>query len=155
MPFLSPAKLLVVLVVAIVVLGPDKLPKVARQVGSLWGDFRRLRQRLESDVRGNFPDLPSTEKITQAVRSPLTFLDSLADTHAADNEATGPAPDAGRPPDPVGEPVVASGGSNRPHGAVQADEVTTVPGVSISDPQGTVHTVRGDTRGVPDDPSMN
>ncbi len=155
MPFLSPAKLLVVLVVAIVFLGPDKLPKLARQVGSLWGDFRRLRERLESDVRGNFPDLPSTETITQAVRSPLSFLDSLADTHAADNEATRPAPATERPPDPVGDPVVASGGSNRPNGAVRADEVTTVPGVSISDPQGTVHTVRGDTRGVPDDPSMN
>ena len=60
-PFLSPAKILVVLLIAIVVLGPDKLPKVARQVGSLWGDFRRLRQRLETDVRGNFPDLPSTD----------------------------------------------------------------------------------------------
>ena len=46
MPFLSPAKLLIVVLVAIVVLGPDKLPKLARQVGSLWGDFRRLRQRL-------------------------------------------------------------------------------------------------------------
>jgi len=68
---LSPAKLLVVLVVAVIVLGPDKLPKVARQVGTLWGDFRRLRQRLETDVRGNFPDLPSTERITQAVRSPI------------------------------------------------------------------------------------
>jgi len=154
-PFLSPAKLLVVLVVAIVVLGPDKLPKVARQVGSLWGDLRRLRERLETDVRGNFPDLPSTEKITQAVRSPLTFLDSLADSHAADNEATPPAPTGERPPDPVGDGIVASGGANRPIGAVQADEATAVPGVSISDPQGTVHTVRGDTRGVPDDPSMN
>ena len=87
MTILSPAKLLVVLVVAIIVLGPDKLPKVARQVGSLWGDFRRLRERLETDVRGNFPDLPSTDKITQAVRSPISFLDSLADTHAADNES--------------------------------------------------------------------
>ena len=37
---LSPAKLLVILVVALVVLGPDKLPKVAKQIGSLWSDFR-------------------------------------------------------------------------------------------------------------------
>ncbi len=81
MPFLSPAKLLVILVVALVVLGPDKLPKVATQIGGLWGDFRRFRERLESDVRGTFPDLPSTEQIAQAVRSPLSFLDTLADTH--------------------------------------------------------------------------
>ena len=118
-PFLSPAKLLVVLLVAIVVLGPDKLPKVARQVGSLWGDFRRLRQRLETDVRGNFPDLPSTDKITQAVRSPISFLDSLADTHAADNEAARPDADESPPPDPVGDGVLASGVANRPNGEVR------------------------------------
>jgi Sec-independent protein translocase protein TatA len=46
MPFLSPAKLLVILVVAVIVLGPDKLPKVAHQVGSLWRDLRRLREKL-------------------------------------------------------------------------------------------------------------
>ena len=85
MPFLSPAKLLVILVVALVVLGPDKLPKVAKQIGGFWGDFRRFRERLESDVRGTFPDLPSTDTIAQAVRSPLSFLDRLADSHSAEN----------------------------------------------------------------------
>jgi TatA/E family protein of Tat protein translocase len=153
--FLSPAKLMVVLVVAIIVLGPDKLPKVARQVGSLWGDFRRLRQRLESDVRGNFPDLPSTETITQAVRSPISFLDSLADSHGTDNGASPLVTDEARPPDPEGDGVLASGGTNRANGVVRADESATIPGVSITDPQGTIHAVRGDGRGVPDDPSMN
>ena len=155
MTFLSPAKILVVLVVAVIVLGPDKLPKVARQVGSLWGDFRRLRQRLESDVRGNFPDLPSTEKITQAVRSPITFLDSLADTHAADNEASPPAGEVDRPPDPTGDGVLASGGTNRPLGVVHADEESSIPGVPVGDAPGIVHRVRIDGRAVPDDPSMN
>jgi Sec-independent protein translocase protein TatA len=154
-PFLSPAKLLVVVLVAIVVLGPEKLPKVARQVGSLWGDFRRLRERLENDVRGNFPDLPSTDKITQAVRSPISFLDSLADTHASDNEPARAASPEAPPPDPTGDGVLASGGTNRPSGAVEAEEVTAIPGVSISDPQGTVHSLRGDGRTVPDDPSLN
>jgi len=77
--FLSPAKLLVIGVVALAVLGPDKLPTLAKQVGSLWRDFARFREKLESDVRGSFPDLPSTETITKAVRSPLTFIDTLAD----------------------------------------------------------------------------
>ena len=155
MTLLSPAKILVVLLVAVVVLGPDKLPKVARQVGALWGDFRRLRERLETDVRGNFPDLPSTDKITQAVRSPISFLDSLADSHEADNEATPPTPTDERPPDPEGDGVQASGGINRPSGVVRADEESSIPGISISDPQGTVHRVRANGRAVPDDPSMN
>ena len=76
---LSPPKLIVVLVVALLVLGPDKLPKVAKQLGTLWSDFRKFRERLESEARVAFPDLPSTDTITQVVRSPLTFLDSLTD----------------------------------------------------------------------------
>src|ERR1700691_302977 len=78
---LSPVKLLVVLVVALIVLGPDKLPQVARQLGAAWGDLRRFRARLESDVRGAFPDLPPTHEVAQAVRSPLAFLERLADEH--------------------------------------------------------------------------
>ena len=89
MPFLSPAKLLVILVVALIVLGPEKLPQVARQLGALWGDFRAFRDRLESQVRDTFPDLPSTDRITQAVRSPITFLDGLADTHQANAGGAG------------------------------------------------------------------
>jgi Sec-independent protein translocase protein TatA len=78
-PFLSPAKLLVILVVGVVVLGPDRLPRVARQLGALWHDLGRMRARLESDVRDAFPDLPSTELIHRAARSPLSLLDTLAE----------------------------------------------------------------------------
>ena len=158
MSILSPAKLLVVLLVAVIVLGPDKLPKVARQVGSLWGDFRRMRERLEADVRGNFPDLPSTDRISQAVRSPIGFLDSLADTHGSDNEASssaGGGPAGGGPAPPAGDGVRPSGAANRPAGSVHAEEESALPGVSISDPQGTVHRVRASGRAVPDDPSLN
>jgi TatA/E family protein of Tat protein translocase len=154
--FLSPAKLLVILVVALVVLGPDKLPKVAKQIGSLWGDFRKFRERLESDVRGSFPDLPSTETITQAVRSPLTFLDTLADTHSAENGTTSTVGPGTEVPDVQGDAVQPSSGSNRPAGSVQAREETPgIPDVLIVDPGGIVHQVRSSGRAIPDDPGMN
>ena len=156
MPFLSPAKLLVILVVALVVLGPDKLPKMAKQVGSLWGDFRKFRERLESDVRGNFPELPSTETIAQAVRSPLSFLDNLADTHSAENGTTSAGPPGDEPPDMEGDAVQPSSESNRPAGTVQAVEETPgIPDVLIVDPGGIVHQVRSNGRAIPDDPGMN
>jgi sec-independent protein translocase protein TatB len=79
--FLDPAKVLIILIVALVVLGPDKLPGVARQMGAAWGELRKFRQKLESEVRGTFPDLPSSQQVAQAVRSPLAFLDQLADAH--------------------------------------------------------------------------
>ncbi len=78
---LSPAKILVVLVIALIVLGPEKLPGVARQMGAAWGEIRRFRARLENEVRGVFPDLPPTHEVAQAVRSPLSFLNRLADEH--------------------------------------------------------------------------
>jgi Sec-independent protein translocase protein TatA len=154
-PFLSPAKVLVILVVALIVLGPDKLPKVAKQIGGLWGDFRKFRERLESEVRGTFPDLPSTDTITQAVRSPLTFLDNLADTHTADNGSSGTV-NGTEPPDVHGDAVQPSAGTNRPAGSVQAsEEVPGIPGVLITDPGGIVHQVRTSGGTVPDDPGLN
>ncbi|HLI44279.1 MAG TPA: twin-arginine translocase TatA/TatE family subunit [Acidimicrobiales bacterium] len=54
---LDPAKLLVILVLALVVLGPERLPKAARQVGALWRDFTLWRERLEQEVRSAVPDL--------------------------------------------------------------------------------------------------
>jgi sec-independent protein translocase protein TatB len=83
---LSPAKILVILVIALIVLGPDKLPNMARSMGAAWHDLRKWRGRLENEVRGAFPDLPSTQKVAQAVRSPIAYLDSLADEHAASVE---------------------------------------------------------------------
>ena len=78
---LSPAKLLVILVIALIVLGPEKLPQVARQMGAVWGGLRRWRGWVETEVRSTFPDLPPTHEVVSAVRSPLAFLDKLADAH--------------------------------------------------------------------------
>lgn len=165
---LSPAKLLVILVVAVVVLGPDKLPKVAKQVGSLWGDFRKFRERLESDVRGSFPDLPSSATISHAVRSPLSFLDNLADSHGtADPSSTTdpPSTENGATSAPVngveqvdvqGDQVQPSSEANRPAGSVQVHGAEPgVPGVLIGDPGGIAHQVRSSGRELPDDPGMN
>jgi sec-independent protein translocase protein TatB len=102
MPFLSPVKLLVILVVALVVLGPDKLPRVARQIGALWAEFQRFRRRFESEVGAAFPDLPSAETIGRAVRSPLTLLDHL--DHLVDDPAGNTAGDADAAPTARAEP---------------------------------------------------
>jgi TatA/E family protein of Tat protein translocase len=48
----GPAKILIVLTVALIVLGPEKLPQMTRQIGKAWGDFRRFREHLEGEVRG-------------------------------------------------------------------------------------------------------
>ena len=103
MVLLSPPKLLVILVIALIVLGPDKLPSAARRVGALWSEFTRWRAHVESEVRAAFPDLPSTTEMARAVRSPISMLDRLADEHGA-------AAGAGaRGVSVVGDDVVAPG----------------------------------------------
>ncbi|MGH9172656.1 MAG: Sec-independent protein translocase subunit TatA/TatB [Acidimicrobiales bacterium] len=54
---LDPVKILMVLLAAVVLLGPDRLPKAARQLGGFWRDLNTLRGRLESEVRSAIPDL--------------------------------------------------------------------------------------------------
>ena len=75
---LDPVKLLIIAVVAMILLGPDKLPQLARQVGAGWRSLNEFRHRMEADVRGQVPDLPSTHEIAHYARSPRALLDRLA-----------------------------------------------------------------------------
>ena len=89
MVLLSPPKLLMILVIALIVLGPDKLPSVARRIGATWSDFTRWRTQLESEVRATFPEIPSTTEIARAVRSPVSLLDRLAEEHRLEDHPSG------------------------------------------------------------------
>ncbi|HWC38855.1 MAG TPA: twin-arginine translocase TatA/TatE family subunit, partial [Acidimicrobiales bacterium] len=48
---ITPLKVVIVLVVALVVLGPDRLPRLAHQVARAWGDFQRFRHQIDAEVR--------------------------------------------------------------------------------------------------------
>jgi Sec-independent protein translocase protein TatA len=75
---LDPAKLLVIAVVAVILLGPERLPQVARQMGAAWRTFNEFRHRIETDVRTAVPDLPSTQDISRLARSPTALLNHLS-----------------------------------------------------------------------------
>jgi Sec-independent protein translocase protein TatA len=140
-------------VVALVVMGPDKLPKIAKQIGGLWGDFRKFREKLESEVRGNFPDIPSTDKIAQAVRSPLSFLDTLADTHGSENGTTAERSGSGEPPIAEGSTADPPSDTNRPVDSVTFPEpLETGRG---GNPGSVVHSVRSTDGALPSDLGMN
>jgi TatA/E family protein of Tat protein translocase len=81
---LDPAKLLVIGVVAIILLGPDRLPQVARQVGGAWRSFNDYRRRMEAEVRSNIPDLPSTENLARL----LNHLGSMTSGEQVESPAT-------------------------------------------------------------------
>src|SRR5580700_10675668 len=88
---LDPAKLLVIAVVAVILLGPDKLPQVARQVGGAWRSFNEFRHRMEADVRSSIPDLPSSTEIARLARSPQALLNHLSNMGTDGTAANGTA----------------------------------------------------------------
>jgi len=55
----SPVHILIVLLVALVVLGPTELPKVARAWGRALREIRALRARLDEEFQALIDDEPS------------------------------------------------------------------------------------------------
>ena len=50
------AELLVILLVALLVLGPNKLPQAARQVGHFLGEFRRIADGFQAELKSAMDD---------------------------------------------------------------------------------------------------
>jgi TatA/E family protein of Tat protein translocase len=94
---LDPAKLLIIAVVAVILLGPDKLPQVARQAGAAWRSFNDFRRRMEDEVRSSIPDLPSTNDLARLARSPTALLDHLSSLDGT-SSADLPADESGELP---------------------------------------------------------
>ncbi len=124
---LSPLKLMIIVAVILLVMGPDKLPEVAHKLGAGWRALKDLQRRVEAEVREAIPDLPSTGDIARFARSPVNLLNQLADrAEARDASASGEsAVTAAETPD--GEPLITPRRPNPPP--------TTVEGPSsLSDP---------------------
>jgi sec-independent protein translocase protein TatB len=118
---LDPSKLLIIAVVAVILLGPDRLPQVARQVGAAWRTFGEFRNRMESEVRNSIPDLPSSADIARLARSPSALLNHLSNM-APDEEAAAPVEGTAEDPavttptsaDPPGDELAVPGSSDTP-----------------------------------------
>lgn len=92
---LDPAKILMILLVAVIVVGPEKLPRVARQLGSLWREIAKMRERLEQEVRDAMPDveLPKIPRLPQrGITGYLTsMMTSTTEGAAASGSISGDA----------------------------------------------------------------
>jgi len=100
----------VIAVVAIILLGPDRLPQVAKQVGAAWRSFNEFRHRMESEVRNTVPDLPPTSEIARLARSPSALLHHLS-TLSSDDEDEAPDGSFQPPADGTDSPA---GGAESP-----------------------------------------
>jgi sec-independent protein translocase protein TatA len=121
MPSLGPAEILVILVVALLVFGPNKMPEIARQVGKGFREFRRVQQHLKSELRDVVSEFDSPSSTASVEQEPVPMLPpkddagpvSMPEAAVPDTAssmptlpvAEGAAPEA---PPPSGEPGAPS-----------------------------------------------
>ena len=67
---LDPAKLLIVAAVALIILGPEKLPGVLRQAGKYWSTFKSIRDTVQGEM---------TQVMTQVTSVGASVSESLVD----------------------------------------------------------------------------
>lgn len=64
------SELIVVAIVALVVIGPEKLPKVARTLGHLWGRAQRYVNDVKAEISSEMPleQLQELQKLQDEIR---------------------------------------------------------------------------------------
>lgn len=110
MPNLGPMEILVVLMVALIVLGPKRLPEAGRQVGRAVAEVRRWSNSMQAEVRAVLdedveapPPAPWNSEPTPTVETPSSGSESAEVAGRATNgDAPEPPPTAAtsddRPP---------------------------------------------------------
>jgi len=94
MPSLGPAEILVVLVIALLVFGPNKMPDIAKQVGKGFREFRRVQQHLKSELRDVVSEFDSPTSTPTVEQQAVPMLPPKEDAPAPQT----PTADAPAPP---------------------------------------------------------
>lgn len=99
------SELLVIAVVALIVIGPERLPKVARTLGHLFGRMQRYVNDVKADISREM-ELEELRKLQANVQSAArafedSFSKEVKETAAQLQSAVDAASPAAQPPDTV------------------------------------------------------
>ena len=102
------SELLVIGVVALIVIGPEKLPRMARTVGVLAGRLQRYVADVKADINREI-ELEELRKMRDSMQHAASEMQSAVDaelTKTADelNKAVAPPPPAAPPPEEPAKP---------------------------------------------------
>lgn len=101
MPQIGPLEIAVVLLIALLVFGPNRLPELARQVGGAMKELRKMQHSIRADLHEMMAD-------ESAGAAPPPILPPLAAESESEGDASGvDARSAGLPPGNV--PTSGSG----------------------------------------------
>jgi len=81
---MGPAELVLVLVIAVIVLGPGKLPEVARALGKTMREFRSVTDSFQNELRKELDSTTSQVKSdVKPLREAMTAVSAVANMDAA------------------------------------------------------------------------
>jgi sec-independent protein translocase protein TatA len=92
---LGPAEILVVLVIALLVFGPTRLPEIGRQVGRAMKEFRKFQSSLKVDIDSVFSEDVSAHQ-EPAPTLPPKAVEPPAEQRSSEHTPVDDAPAAPR-----------------------------------------------------------
>jgi sec-independent protein translocase protein TatA len=105
MPQLGPLEIAVVLLIALLVFGPNRLPELAKQVGGALRELKKIQQNIRADLQGMMNDEsdgaappptlpPKTDGDNGAGEAGGSDAIAALDAGSGTNGESAPAPDA-------------------------------------------------------------
>lgn len=74
------SELVIVMLVALVVIGPERLPKVARTAGHLWGRMQRYVQNVKNDISNDLA-IQEARQLQASIKENISAIEQS--THEA------------------------------------------------------------------------
>ncbi|MDH4233636.1 MAG: Sec-independent protein translocase protein TatB [Gallionella sp.] len=71
------SELVVILLVALLVIGPERLPKLARTAGHLWGRVQRYMYNIKNDI-ANEMAIEEARQLSGSIRKEITSIEQSA-----------------------------------------------------------------------------
>ena len=68
------SELVIILLVALVVVGPERLPKVARTAGSLWGRMQRYVHSVKNDIANDLA-IEEAKKLRGTIHQEMSSIE--------------------------------------------------------------------------------
>jgi TatA/E family protein of Tat protein translocase len=101
MPFnIGPGELIIILVIALVLLGPARLPDVAQSLGKSLREFRKAASDISDAGKVDVPMEPTPGQMAAPTQAPAPALGVPVAPVSPDAQTAVPAPSAAVPPAP-------------------------------------------------------
>ncbi len=122
---MGPMEIVLIVVLALIVFGPAKLPEIMGQVGKAIGDFRRATSELSDEFNRTIQaELQETKAVVNDTKSAVTGVHTSINAALAGTTApalTTPAPAPAPAPTYTAAPAAGANGTNGTNGTAVAE----------------------------------